>query len=154
MSVKPIPQGYEGLMAYIMVRDANRAIEFYKKALGAVERFRMAGPDGKIGHAELQIGPTVLMLADDCPQAMAKSPLSLGGTTFCFVLYCADVDAAFQRAIDAGGKVLRPLENKFYGDRTGMFTDPFGHQWAFTKHIEDVSPEEMERRMAAMAQKK
>jgi PhnB protein len=153
MSVKPIPQGYEGLLAYIIVRDARKAIEFYKKALGAAERMCLPGPDGKIGHAELQIGPSVLMLADECAEATSKSPPSLGGTTFCFVLYVPDVDAAFKRALDAGATVLRSLEDKFYGDRTGIFTDPFGHQWALMTHIEDVSPEEMDRRMAAMANK-
>jgi len=140
-------------MAYIIVRDASRAIEFYKTAFGAAERFRMPGPDGKVGHAELQFGPSVLMLADECPEATSKSPQSLGATTFCFVLYVPDVDASFKRAIDAGATVLRPLENKFYGDRVGMVVDPFGHQWALMQHIEEVSPEEMNRRAAAEQKK-
>ncbi len=152
-SVNPIPEGYAHLMAYIIVRDASRAIEFYKTAFGAAERFRMPGPDGKVGHAELQFGPSVLMLADECPEATSKSPQSLGATTFCFVLYVPDVDASFKRAIDAGATVLRPLENKFYGDRVGMVVDPFGHQWALMQHIEEVSPEEMNRRAAAEQKK-
>lgn len=154
MAIQPIPQGYEGLMAYIILRDAGKAIEFYKKALGATEKLRMPMPDGKIGHAELQIGPSVLMLADECPEAQAKSPQSLNGTTFAFVLYVSNVDAAFQRALDAGGKVLQKLENKFYGDRAGSFVDPYGHQWCLMQHIEDVSPEEMGRRMAEFTNKK
>jgi len=149
-TVNAIPQGYEGLTAYIIVRDAERAIDFYTKAFGATERFRMPGRDGKgVGHAELQVGPSVLMLADECPEAMSRSPETLGGTTFCFVHYVEDVDSAFQRALDAGAKVLRPLKNQFYGDRVGAVTDPFGHIWALMQHIEDVTPEEMEKRAAA-----
>ena len=148
--VQAIPTGYEGLMAYIILRDANRAIEFYKKAFGAVERFRMPGQDGKgVGHAELQIGPSVLMLADECPQAAAKSPQTLGGNTFSFVLYVPNVDEAFQRALDAGATVLQPVTNKFYGDRAGMVIDPFGYQWALMTHIEDLTPEEIAKRAAA-----
>ena len=153
-ATKPIPDGYEGLMAYIMVRDASRAIEFYRQAFGAIERFRMPGKGGKgVGHAELQVGPSVLMLADECPEATGKSPQTLGNTTFSFVLYVPDVDATFQRAVAAGAKVLRPIENKFYGDRTGMVTDPFGHQWALMTHIEDLTPEEIQKRGAAEASK-
>jgi PhnB protein len=154
MAINPIPQGYEGLTAYIMVRDASKAIEYYKQALGATEKMRLPMPDGKVGHAELQIGPSVLMLADECPEAQAKSPESLNGTTFAFVLYVPNVDAAFKRALDAGGKVLQALENKFYGDRAGTFVDPYGHQWCLMQHVEDVSPEEMERRMAEFSKKK
>jgi PhnB protein len=148
-AINPIPAGYERLTVYLIVRGAAEAIEFYKKAFGAVERFRMAGPDGKIGHAELQIGPSMLMLADECAEAMSRSPETLNGTTFCFVHYVEDVDAVFGRAIAAGATVMRPLENKFYGDRIGMIVDPFGHQWALMMHVEDVPPEEMEKRAAA-----
>jgi PhnB protein len=148
--VQPIPAGYEGLMAYIILKDASRAIEFYKQALGAVERLRMPGADGKgIGHAELQIGNSILMLADECPEAMGRSPQTLGGNTFCFVLYVPNVDEAFQRAVNAGATELRPVANQFYGDRSGMVTDPFGYQWALMTHIEDVSPEELAKRAAA-----
>jgi PhnB protein len=146
-TINPIPAGYERLTAYLIVRGAAEAIEFYKKAFGAVERFRMTAPDGKtIGHAELQIGPSILMLADECPEAMSRSPNTLNGTTFCLVHYVEDVDAAFSRAVEAGATVVRPLENKSYGDRIGMLVDPFGHQWALMAHIEDVTPEEMEKR--------
>jgi PhnB protein len=149
-SVKPIPDGYHTLTVYLMVRGAADAIEFYKRAFGAVECMRMPGPDGKtIGHAELKIGDSMLMLADEQAGAFGKSPESLGGTPFCFVMYVENADAAFERAVKAGAKVLRPLENKFYGDRTGMVVDPYGHQWALMTHIEDVPPEEMEKRAAA-----
>ena len=129
------------------MRGAAQAIEFYKKALGAVERFRIPGPDGMtIGHAELQIGKSIVMLADECAESMSRSPATLNGTTCCFVLYVEDAAAVFQQAVDAGATVLRPIEDKFYGDRTGIITDPFGHQWALMTHIEDVSPDELQRR--------
>jgi PhnB protein len=150
MSVQPIPPGYDHLTVYIIVRGAARAIDFYQKAFGAVECLRMPGPDGKtIAHAELKIGESMLMLADEADAAMARSPQALGGTPFCFVMYVADVDAAFQRAVEAGATVLRPLENKFYGDRSAIIVDPFGHQWALMSHIEDVPPDELAKRAAA-----
>jgi PhnB protein len=149
-AVNPIPKGYEGLTVYLIVRGAAEAIEFYKKAFGAVERFRMPAPDGKtIGHAELQIGPSMLMLADEGPGAMSKSPQTLGGTTFCSVMYVENCDAVFASAVKAGATVMRPLENKFYGDRIGMVVDPFGHTWALMTHIEDVPPDEMQKRADA-----
>lgn len=149
-AVKPIPEGYHTLSSYIIVRQAQEAIEFYKKAFGAVERFRLPGPDGKtIGHAELQFGDSILMLADEAVSPMNKSPQTLGGSTFCFVMYVEDVDAAFQRAVAAGATVLRPLENKFYGDRMGMVADPYGHAWGLMQHVEDVPPAEVARRAAA-----
>ena len=151
--VKPIPPGYDRLSTYIIVRRAAEAIDFYKRAFGAIEHFRMPGPDGKIGHAELQIGASMLMLADEVGPAMGRAPESLGGTPFCFVHYVDDVDAAFRRAVDAGATVLQPLTNKFYGDRSGMIVDPFGHQWALMMHIEDVPPEEMAKRAAAEHEK-
>ena len=149
-SVRPIPDGYAGLMAYIVMPAAIQAIEFYKRAFGAVERLRLpgAGPNS-IGHAELEIGPSVLMLADECPEATSKSPRTLGGTTFCFVLYVPDVDVSFKQALDAGAKVLRPLENKFYGDRTGVLTEPFCFQCTLMTHIEDLPPEQISKRAAA-----
>ena len=149
--VKAIPDGYHTLTPYICVRNAAEAIEFYKKALGAEEIYRFPAPGGKIGHAELQIGSSRLMMADefpDMPDAIAVSPPALGGTTFGFNVYVEDVDSRWKRAVDAGAKVKRPLENKFYGDRSGTFEDPFGHLWTISSHVEDVSPEEMQRRMA------
>ena len=140
-AVKPIPEGYHTLTSYIMVKGAAEAIEFYKKAFGARELFRMPGPDGKtIGHAELQIGDSRIMLADDCSEANAKSPSALKGTTFAFAMYVEDADAAFKRAVDAGAKVVRPVADQFYGDRAGGVTDPYGHQWWLMTHIEDVPP--------------
>jgi PhnB protein len=149
--VHPIPPGYERMTVYIIVRGAVEAIEFYKKAFGAVEILRMPGPDGKtIGHAELKIGESMLMLADEAAAGgMGRSPQTLGGTPFCFVQYVPDVDAAFQRAVAAGATVLQPLANKFYGDRAGMFTDPYGYQWCLMTHIEDVPPEELAKRAEA-----
>jgi PhnB protein len=148
--VQPIPDGYHTLTVYLIVRNAAEAIEFYKHAFAAEERLRMPNPDGKtIGHAELKIGDSMLMLADEQPGAFGKSPQTLGGTPFCFVMYVENVDAAFQRAVDAGATVIRPLEDKFYGDRTGIVIDPYGHQWALMSHVEDVSPEELAKRAAA-----
>ena len=149
-SVKPIPDGYHTLTAYIIVRNASDAIEFYKRAFGAEERLRMCGPDGKtIGHAELKIGDSMLMMADEAVAPTSKSPQTLNGTTFCFCMYVDNVDAAFQRAVDAGAKVLRPLADMFYGDRVGMLIDPYGHQWGLMMHVEDVPPEELGKRAAA-----
>ena len=142
------------ITATLSVRDWARAVEFYKAAFGAEERLRMPNPDGKtIGHAELKIGDSMLMLADEQPGAFGKSPQTLNGTPFCFVLYVENVDAAFQRAVDAGATVVRPLENKFYGDRSGLVVDPFGHQWALMSHVEDVPPDELAKRAAAEHEK-
>jgi PhnB protein len=148
--VSPIPAGYHTLTPYLYIRGAAEAIEFYKKAFGAKEHFRMPGPDGKtIGHAEIQIGDSMIMMADEMPAMGIKGPQSLNGTSASFLLYVKDVDAAFKLAIDAGAKVTRPLENKFYGDRMGSLADPYGHEWSLATHIEDVSPEEMNKRVAA-----
>ncbi len=145
-----IPEGYHTLTVYLIVQNAGDAIDFYKNAFGAEERLRMPNPDGKtIGHAELKIGDSMLMLADEQPGAFGKAPPSLGGTPFCFVMYVENVDAAFQRVVDAGATVLQPLANKFYGDRAGLVVDPFGHQWALMSHVEDVPPEELSKRAAA-----
>ncbi|MGH2583838.1 MAG: VOC family protein [Dehalococcoidia bacterium] len=146
-SVKPIPDGYHTVTPYMYIRGAAQAIDFYKRALSAEELFRMPGPDGTLGHAEIKIGDSVVMLADENPSMGIQSPQSLNGTSFSYLLYVEDVDAAFQRAVDAGATVTRPLENRFYGDRTGVIVDPFGHEWSLATHIEDVSPEEMEKRM-------
>ena len=154
--VKPIPAGYHTVTAYLTVRDAARAIDLYKTAFGAVETVRMPGSDGKtIVHAELKIGDSIVMLSDEIPgMSTCKSPESLGGTTVSLFLYVRDVDNAFKRAVDAGCKVLRPLEDMFWGDRFGALTDPFGNQWSMATHKEDVPPKEMARRaQAAMAAK-
>jgi PhnB protein len=154
--VKPIPDGYRTVTPYLTVNDANRAIEFYQKAFGAKEVMRMNGPSNKIGHAELKIGDSVIMLADEFPQGGNKSPQSLGGTTVNIFLYFADVDSAWNQAVSAGAKVDQPLADMFWGDRYGKLIDPFGHSWSLATHKEDVAPAEMERRakeaMAKMAQ--
>ena len=151
--VKPVPEGYRTVTPYLSVKGASDAIAFYKKAFGAEELVRMPMPDGRVGHAELQIGDSRVMLADEMPEmgdAVTKSPRSLGGTTFGLALYVPDVDALFKRAVDAGAKQMRPLANQFYGDRSGGVEDPFGHIWTIATHVEDVSPEEMKKRMDAL----
>jgi len=148
--VKPIPDGYHTLTPYISVKGAREALAFYKKAFGAQELFHMDMPDGRIGHAEMQIGESRFMLADEMPEradAVSKSPVSLGGTTCGFMVYVPDVDTAFARAVEAGAAVKRPLTDQFYGDRTGTIADPFGHIWTLGTHVEDVSSAEMKRRM-------
>jgi PhnB protein len=153
MATKPIPEGYHSLTLYLAVDDAAKAIEFYQRAFGATERVRMPAPDGRIGHAELEIGDSVLMLADPSPQSQAKPPKELGGTTAGIFVYVEDVDAVVQDALDAGATLTMPVDDMFWGDRFGSVTDPFGHSWQIATHIEDVSPEEMEERMkAAMAE--
>lgn len=147
-SVKPIPDGYPEVIPYLSVEGANEAIEFYVKVFGARERLRMPTPDGKVGHAELEIGSSVVMLADVFPEMGGQSPKALGGTPVTVMVYCGDVDALVERAVSAGATVDRPIENQFYGDRSGGFVDPFGHKWHVATHVEDVPPEEMERRMA------
>ena len=156
MTAKPIPEGYSTITPYLAVDDAAKAIEFYERAFGAKERYRMPGPDGKIAHAEIQVGSSVVMLSDPFPQATAKPPAELGGTTTGLFMYVEDVDAAFRKAVEAGATETMPPADMFWGDRFGSVTDPFGHAWQLATHVEDVSPEEMERRgqeaMAAMAQ--
>jgi PhnB protein len=147
--VKPIPEGYHSATPYLIVKDAARAIEFYKRAFGATELLRMAAPGGKIGHAEIKIGDSPIMLADEVPDMGALSPESLGGTPVSILIYVEDVDAGFNKAIAAGAKMQRPVKDQFYGDRTGGVTDPFGHVWYVATHKEDVSPEEMRKRAAA-----
>jgi PhnB protein len=146
--VKPIPDGYHTLTPYLTVKGGPKAIEYYKRAFGAKERFRMPGPgDNTIGHAELSIGDSILMLADESEHCNT-SPQTLGGTALSLVLYVTDVDAAFRRAVDAGATVEEEVEDKFYGERAGTLIDPFGHRWMLMTHIEDVPPQEMEKRMA------
>jgi PhnB protein len=144
--VNPIPEGYHTITPYLAVKDGRAAIEFYKKALNAQELFSMVNPDGRIGHAELQIGDSRMMLADEHPEINFRGPRTIGGSPIFIHLYVDDCDAWFNRAVAAGAKVMRPLEDQFYGDRGGQVEDPFGHVWYFASHKEDVSPEELEAR--------
>ena len=148
--VKPIPDGYHSVTPYLVIKGAADAIEFYKKAFGATELFRMEN-GGKVGHAEIKIGDSPIMLSDEHPEMGFVGPTTLGGTPVSIMIYVDDVDTVFSQAIAAGGKELKPLKDQFYGDRTGSLTDPFGHVWHVGTHKEDVSPEEMEKRMAAHA---
>jgi PhnB protein len=152
MAVKPIPEGYHTVTPYLAVDDAAAAIEYYKKAFGAKERVRMNAPDGKIGHAELEIGDSLVMLSDPFPQASTKPPKELGGTSASVFMYVEDVDAVVKQAVDAGATIEMAIANQFWGDRFGTVADPFGHLWSIATHVEDVPPEEMaERAKAAMA---
>ena len=147
MSVQAKPDGYHSVTPYLIVDGAEDAIRFYEQALGATEILRLP-MGGKIGHAEIRIGDSVVMLSDEWPDQGKLSPKSRGGSTSSLMIYLENVDAAFERAIAAGGTVERPVEDQFYGDRSGSFTDPFGHSWTLATHIEAVSEEEMQRRMA------
>ena len=146
--VKPIPDGYHSVTPYLVVRGAAQAIDYYKRVFGAKERVRMDGPGGKIGHAELDIGDSVVMLSDEAPEQGAVSPEALKGSPVSVFLYVEDVDATFQQAVKAGAKAVMPPTDMFWGDRFGKLIDPFGHNWALATHKEDVSPQEMEKRMA------
>src|SRR6266536_4862497 len=150
-AVKPIPEGYHSVTPYLIISGAADAIEFYKKAFGAIELLRMPYPDGKIGHAEIKIGDSPIMLADEVPDMKYLSPKTLGGSPVSILLYVEDVDTVFNRAVAAGATQDRPVEDKFYGDRAGSLIDPFGHTWHVATHKEDVTPEEMERRSKAAA---
>jgi PhnB protein len=151
-TVKPVPDGYPQVIPYLSVEGASDAIDFYARVFGAKERVRMPAPDGKVGHAELEIGASVIMLADVFPEMGGQSPKSIGGTAVTIMVYVEDVDAVYSKAISAGATADRPVENQFYGDRAGQFIDPFGHKWFVATHVEDLSPEEMNKRMqAAMA---
>jgi PhnB protein len=147
------PEGYNSLTPYLIVKGAAAAIDFYKNAFGVAEIMRMPQPDGRIGHAELRIGDSVFMLADESPAAEATSPSTFGGTTVGLMIYVDDADSIFNKAVSMGAKVKKPMADQFYGDRSGTLEDPWGHKWTIATHVEDVTPEEMERRMAAMAKK-
>lgn len=144
--VKPIPDGYHSITPYLYVSDAKRALEFYANVFGAAELFRMDGPGGKIGHAEIKIGDSTIMLADEFPEMDARSPLSIGGSPVSLLLYVEDVDQVVDRAVNAGATLVRPVADQFYGDRSGGVKDPFGHTWFVATHKEDVPPEEMQKR--------
>jgi PhnB protein len=150
MAIKAIPDGYHSATPYLIVKGAAEAIAFYKQAFGATELFRMANPDGKVGHAEIRIGDSVIMLADEHPDMGYRSPRSLGGSAVSIMLYMEDVDGVFARALKAGARAQREVANQFYGDRNGTLEDPFGHVWTIATHVEDVPAEEIERRVAAM----
>lgn len=152
MAVQPIPEGYPRVMPYLNIAGAAAAIDFYCKVFGAAERMRMSGPDGSIGHAELDLGGSVIMLADESQEFGNKSPSALGGTPVSLMVYVEDVDATYGAALAAGATEIRAVEDKFYGDRAGMLRDPWGHEWTVASHVEDVSEEEMGRRMAEMQQ--
>ena len=148
--VQPIPQGYHSVTAYLIIDGAAKAIDFYKKAFGATEIMRMPAPGGRIGHAEIKIGDSPVMMADEHPEMGYRSPNSTGSTPVSLLIYTEDADKMFKAAISNGAKSLKPMANQFYGDRMGTLQDPFGHVWSIGTHIEDVSPEEMKRRMAEM----
>ena len=147
MAVKAVPEGYHTATPYLIVDDAARALEYYRKAFGAVERMRFAAPGGKIGHAEFTIGNSAIMLADEHPDFEAHSPQKYGGTPVSMLIYLPNVDQAFKQAIAAGATEKRPLKDQFYGDRSGTLVDPFGHVWTVATHTEDVSEQEMDRRL-------
>ncbi|HYC10816.1 MAG TPA: VOC family protein [Steroidobacteraceae bacterium] len=149
MTAKAIPDGYRTATPYLIVKGAADAIEFYKRAFGATEILRMADPQGRVGHAEIKIGDSVIMLADEHPAMGYRGPRSLGGSSVSILLYLEDVDSVFERALKAGAKAQRPVANQFYGDRSGTLEDPFGHVWTVATHVEDVAPEEMKRRAEA-----
>jgi len=150
--VKPIPEGFSTVTPYLYVKGAAKAIELYKSAFGATEIVRVPGPNATIAHAEIKIGDSRIMLGEERPEMGARSPQALGGTPIVLHLYVDNVDGVFKKAIDAGAKQDRPIKNEFYGDRTGTLTDPFGFQWHVATHVEEISQEELKKRMAAMSQ--
>jgi PhnB protein len=146
MATKSIPEGYHSVTPYLIIKGAAGAIDFYKRAFGATEAMRMDEPDGRIGHAEIRIGDSTVMLADEYPEMGHRSPLSLGGAGVSLMIYVDRVDDVYKRAIAAGAKEVQPLKDQFYGDRSGTLQDPFGHVWTVATHIEDVEPDEMQKR--------
>ena len=154
MAVQPIPKGYHAATPYLIVEGASDAIAFYEKAFGATESLRLDGPGGRVMHAEFKIGDSPMMIADECPEMGARSPKAFGGSSMHLHLYVEDVDATVGRAVEAGAVVVRPVQDQFYGDRSGVLEDPFGHKWNVATHVEDVTPEQMGERFAAMMAKK
>lgn len=148
--VQAIPSDYRGVTPYLIVRDAARALDFYRDAFGAIETLRLPGPDGLIGHAEIRIGDGMVMLADEMPEMGHQGPATLGGTSVTLMFYVPDVDARLAKAIAAGSIIKNPVKDQFYGDRSVTIVDPFGHIWTIATHVEDVAPEELQRRMTAM----
>ncbi len=153
MAVRPIPEGYRTVTPYLVVNNGAAALDFYKRAFGAKVTVRMDAPNGKIGHAELKFGDSMVMLADEMPGMSTRSPQSLGGSTGGIFLYVENVDSAFQQATSAGAEVVMPPADMFWGDRYGQLRDPFGHLWSMATHKEDVAPEEMKKRMEAAMSK-
>lgn len=151
--VKPIPEGYHSVTPYLIIDGAAKALDFYKKAFGATEIMRMEDPKGRIGHAEIKLGNSHVMLADEYPDMGYRGPTSLGGAGVSLMLYVDDVDATFKQALAAGAQELQPVKDQFYGDRSGTLKDPFGHVWTVATHVEDVAPDEMERRAKEFMQK-
>jgi PhnB protein len=147
--VKPVPEGYHTATVYLIIKDAAKAIEFYKKAFGATELMRMTQPDGRVGHAEIKIGDSPIMIADEFTELGTRSPQSLGGSAVSIYLYVVDVDGLAKQAVAAGATLVRPVKDQFYGDRSGSLEDPFGHQWHIATHVEDVTPDEVQKRAAA-----
>ena len=147
--VKPIPEGQEGVIPYLICKNADSAIDFYKRAFGAEEVMRMGPPDGPVGHCEMKIGKAIFMLADEFPDRDALSPGTVGGTPVSLYVYVEDIDSFAEKAIAEGLKVIRPVADQFYGDRSGYFEDPYGHKWGFATHVEDLTPEQMEERAKA-----
>ena len=154
MAVKPIPEGYHSVTPYMIVKSAAQALDYYKKALGAIEVMRLADPSGKVMHAEMKIGNSIVMLADEFPEMGAKSPQTIGGSPVGICLYVPNVDQLFKQAIAAGAKEERPVKDQFYGDRSGTLRDPFGHQWTIATHTEDLTPEEIGKRAEEYMKKK
>jgi PhnB protein len=150
MAVKPIPEGYHTVTPYLSIKGADEAIEFYQRVFDAVEMYRLVTPTGEIGHAEIKIGDVLIMLADEGHEVSFRSPRTLGGSSVGLLIYVEDVDYKFVQATNAGAKVIMPVQDQFYGDRTGMLEDPFGHLWFLATHVEDVSAEEIRRRAEAM----
>jgi PhnB protein len=150
---RAIPEGYHSVTPYLIIKDAAKAIDFYKRAFGAIELMRMPTPEGRIGHAEIRIGDSAIMLADEYPEMGHRSPQSLGGTGVSLMVYVERVDETFKKAIAAGATEVQPLKDQFYGDRSGTLQDPFGHVWTIATHIEDIEPAEMQRRLKQFSEK-
>jgi len=148
--VKPIPAGHHTVAPYLAIKNAVSALEFYKKAFGAIETYKLIVPDGRLGHAEIRLGNSLIMLSDEFPEFGGKAPESLGGSPVSIHLYVEDVDAFVKKAVAAGARELKPVADQFYGDRSGQLQDPYGHLWWVATHKEDVAPEEMQKRVQAL----